>query len=132
MLMTLYMTKTKQTLKEFNNWQPSIKFTIRKGLREDINFLNLTIHRKDKKLKFSTYRKPTQTDVIIPNSSCHPYEHKLSGINCILNQLHTYAITKIAKQTEINTIKNILWSNEYNTNPIEKPLPQQQNIHTDP
>jgi hypothetical protein len=46
----------------------------------------------------------------------------------------TYPITKRTKQTEINTIKNILWNNVYNANLIEKPLPQpqKQKIHTDP
>jgi hypothetical protein len=44
-----------QTLKEFDNLKPSIKFTIEKELHEEINFLFLTIHHKDKKLKFSIY-----------------------------------------------------------------------------
>jgi hypothetical protein len=70
--------------------------------------------------------------MIIPNSSCHPYEHKLSGINYLPNLLHTYPITTRAKETEINTIKNILRSNEYNTDLIEKPPLQKQNILTDP
>jgi hypothetical protein len=83
-------------------------------------------------LQFSIYRKPTQTGIIIRNSSCHPYEHKLSGINYVLNRLHIYPITKRAKEAEINTIRNILL-NEYNTNLIEKPpFPQNQNTCTDP
>jgi hypothetical protein len=72
-----------------------------------------TIHRQKNKLKFSIYRKPTQTDIIIPNDSCHPYEHKWSGINYLLNRLHTYPITEEAKDTEVNTIKNILQNNGY-------------------
>jgi hypothetical protein len=91
---TIYDKKThKKTPNEFNNLQPSIRFTIEKELHEAINFLHLTIHCKDKKLKFSIYRKPTQTDIIIPNSSCHPKE-RLSGINYLLNRLRTYLITK--------------------------------------
>jgi hypothetical protein len=76
------------------NLQPSIKFTTEKESHKEINFLDLTLHRKDEKLDFSIYRKPTQTDIIIPHSSCHPYEHKLSGINYLLNRLHTYLKTK--------------------------------------
>jgi hypothetical protein len=93
-------TNIKQTLNEFNNIQPFIKFTIEKEQHEEINYFNITIHRKDKGLEFSIHRKPTQTDIIIPNSSCHPYEHKLSGIKYLLNRLHTYPITKKLKQTE--------------------------------
>jgi hypothetical protein len=64
--MTIYdqnKTNVEQTLKEFNNLQPSIKFTIEKESHEDIHFVDLTIHRKDEKLEIST-----QTDVIIPNT----------------------------------------------------------------
>jgi hypothetical protein len=53
-----------QTLSEFNRLQPSIKYTIEKELHKEINFLGLTIHRKDKKLRFSIYGKPTQIDII--------------------------------------------------------------------
>jgi hypothetical protein len=34
-----------------------------------------------------------KTDITIPNSSCHPYEHKMSGIKYLVNRLHTYPIT---------------------------------------
>jgi hypothetical protein len=85
--------------------KPTINFTIEKEQYESINFLDLTIHRQTNKLQFSIYRKPTQTDIIIPNDSCHPYEHKLSGINYLLNRLHTYPITEEAKDAEVNTIR---------------------------
>jgi hypothetical protein len=96
--------------------------------------LDLTIHKNNKYLQFSIYRKPTKTGIIIPNSSCHPYAHKISVINYLLNRLHIYPITEEAKDTEINTIKNILYNNEYDTI-IIKNLPTQkkrkQNSHTD-
>jgi hypothetical protein len=31
----------------------------------------------EKKFEFTINRKTTQTDIIIPNDSCHPNEHKL-------------------------------------------------------
>jgi hypothetical protein len=78
-------TNTEHTFNKFKKLQPSIKFTLEKELHESIYVLGLTIHPKDRNLQFSTHRKPTQTDIIIPYSSCHPYEHKLSGINQLLN-----------------------------------------------
>jgi hypothetical protein len=63
---------------------------------------------------------PTQTNIIIPNSSCHPFEHKVSGINYILNRINTYPLTKEGKQTEINTTKSILHNKEYDINIIDK------------
>jgi hypothetical protein len=47
--------------------------------------------------------------------------------------LHTYLITKKGKDTEINTTKNILHNNEYNTNLVENLSPKQkQNAHNNP
>jgi hypothetical protein len=45
-------TNIKQTLNEFNNIQPSINFTIEKEQHEKINYLDITIHRRNKRLKF--------------------------------------------------------------------------------
>jgi hypothetical protein len=126
-------TNIDHTLHEFNKLQSTINFTIEKEQHESINFLDLAIHRKNKNLQFSIYQKPTQTDIIIPNSSCHQYKHKLSGINYLLNRLHTYPITEKAKYIEKNTNKNILHNNEYDRKLINPPPPKRQkrNIHTD-
>jgi hypothetical protein len=128
------MTKTKQiwnTLTEFNRILSSIKFAIEKNYMNPSAFLDLTKHHECKNLKFSIYRKLTWIDIIIPISSCHPCKYKLSNINYPLNWLHIYPLTKSAKESGLNTIKNILHNNEYNTNPIWKPtLPQKQSIHT--
>jgi hypothetical protein len=72
-----------------------MKFTIEKNLHEEIKYLELTINRKDTKLGFSIYRKPTQTDIVIPNSSCHRYEHKLLGIKPDKWVIHIYNKRKI-------------------------------------
>jgi hypothetical protein len=64
-------TNTDHTLNEFIKPQQTIKCTIEKE-QESINFLDIRIHRKDKNLQYSIYRKPTQTDIIIPKISCHP------------------------------------------------------------
>jgi hypothetical protein len=92
--------------------------------------LDITIHQKNGRLEFSIYSKPTQTNIIIPNSSYHPHEHKLSGINFLLNLVRTYPITTEAKQTEMHIIKNILQRNEYNANLIEKALSQSRKNNT--
>jgi hypothetical protein len=59
-----YEAKTRQTQNTHSEFikQPSIKFTIEKELYESIDFLDLTIHHKDRNLQFAMYRKPTQTD----------------------------------------------------------------------
>jgi hypothetical protein len=60
-------------LTEFKEQQPTIEFTAEKELHNSINFLVLSIHRKGKEFEFTIYRKPTQTDIIIRNESCHPH-----------------------------------------------------------
>jgi hypothetical protein len=47
---------TAQTFNEVNNIQPSIKLTIEKRQDEKINYLDIIVHRKNKKLEFSIYR----------------------------------------------------------------------------
>jgi hypothetical protein len=73
-LIIYYQNKTNihEVLAEFNKQATSIKFTVEEEHHNSINFLELTIHRKRTKLEFGIYRKPTQTDTIIPNDSCHP------------------------------------------------------------
>jgi hypothetical protein len=39
------------------------------------NYSDLTIITNQDKLSFEVYRKPTTTDLILHNTSRHPYEH---------------------------------------------------------
>jgi hypothetical protein len=62
-------------LEEFNTVHPNLKFTLETETHNKINYLDITINKQDK-LTFGIYRKPTTTDIIIHNKSCHPNEHK--------------------------------------------------------
>jgi hypothetical protein len=64
----------------------------------------------------NVYRKHTQTDIMIPNDSCHLHEHKTPSINYLMDRLHTYPITNKAKKMELNVIKSTLHNNKYNIN----------------
>jgi hypothetical protein len=76
--------------------------------------------------------KPTQTDLIIPNNSCYPYELKLSGINYLLRRLHKYPTTDEAKDIEMNTIRNMLRNDVYDIKVISKlPSPIKQYTQVD-
>ena len=65
-------TNTKELLHCFNNPNPKLKFTLQKEVESRINFLDLTIHIEHNKFSKDIYRKPTFTDTIILNESCHP------------------------------------------------------------
>jgi hypothetical protein len=82
-------TDIDNTLDEFNRIHPKIKFTIEKETQNKRNYLDLTVSKKDKKLTFAVYRKPTTTDSIIHNDSFHPNEHRKSAINYLINPMNT-------------------------------------------
>jgi len=67
---------------------PTIKITTEEKEKR-INFLDITIMTDDNNLSFDIYRKPTTTDPIIPNDSCHPQEHKLAAIRYLTEWKHT-------------------------------------------
>ena len=55
-----------------------LKFTMEKEKNNTINFLDLTISKDftNKQLRFNIYRKPTTTDIVIPNRSYTNTSHK--------------------------------------------------------
>ncbi|XP_044760265.1 uncharacterized protein LOC123317721 [Coccinella septempunctata] len=57
---------------EFINSLSKIKFTLEISEENTINFLDLNITLKpDNTFEFNIYRKPTQTDIVIPKYSYH-------------------------------------------------------------
>jgi hypothetical protein len=78
-----------------------------------LNYLDLTIVTNNNELNFEIYRKPTLTDLILHNTSCHPYEHKKSAINYLYNRKNTYKINKENQIKEGDIITQILKNNEY-------------------
>lgn len=78
-----------KTLTDFNNIHPALQFIIKK---ENSNFLDVTVTRKDSTLTYNIYRKPTATSHIIHNSSCHPPEHKTLSIRHLIHRLTTYLL----------------------------------------
>jgi hypothetical protein len=76
----------------FNKLHHNLTFTME--LEDDmrINFLDLKIHRLTDSVYASIYRKPTATDSLIHFDSCHPMEHKLAGINHLVNRVISYPI----------------------------------------
>jgi hypothetical protein len=104
------ITDINSTLKELNKINPKLQFTTEK---EDdvINFLDITIIKNPDNIQYSIYRKPTTTDNIIHNTSCHPTEHKMLTISYLIHRMNTYPIQK--KIEEENIIKHIMTNNQY-------------------
>jgi len=106
-------------LNDFNQITPRLKFTIEEEIERKLNFLDITIQREQHRITTNIYRKPTTTDSIITNDSCHPIEQKMAAIHYLYNRMHTYNLTATDIQKEKDTIQQILINNKYDPNPIQ-------------
>ena len=75
-----------------NKITPTMTFTMEE-VNNITNFLDITISTDEHKILFNVYRKPTVTDIIIPNDSCHPPEQKLVGIRYLVIVPNTHTGT---------------------------------------
>jgi hypothetical protein len=66
------------------------------------------------------YRKPTSTDVVIPQSSNHPDSHKTAAFHFMLDRALRLPLTEMEKQKEITIIKTIAKNNGYMFHDIAK------------
>ena len=64
------------TVTLFNNLSPNLKFSLEIETNNRLNYLDLTVTKDRNGFSYEIYRKPTATDTIIPNGSCHPSEQK--------------------------------------------------------
>jgi hypothetical protein len=71
----IQITQIQNTLNEFYSTHNVLKFTMETEKERKLNFLDITLKNKGKKTEFNNYRKPTNTDHLIHQNSCHPYEH---------------------------------------------------------
>jgi hypothetical protein len=85
-----------------------------------IDFLNLTILRKHKKLEIDIYRKPTTTNTKINFFSNHPMEQKMAAFRFHITRMHTLPLDPDKKQEEWKTIKLIAKNNHFPQHLLQK------------
>jgi len=68
----------------FNSFHPRLKFTMEIG--GDVNFLDLTLTKKDGRLIFNWYRKPTFSGFLNFHSQ-HPFLHKKGTIMSLIDRV---------------------------------------------
>lgn len=79
-----------------------------------LNFLDLNVYiKQNHTLGFKIFRKPTTTDLIIPNDSVHPKVHKHAAIHAMAHRLHNIPMEKVYFEKELQTIHQICSSNGY-------------------
>jgi hypothetical protein len=109
-------------LADFISLHPKLLFTKENEQNNQLNYLDITIHRQQTKIKISIYRKPTYTDSIIPFTSNHPTQQKYAAIRFLQNRLNAYNLQTDEIRKEENIIRNILYNNAFQlqTQPANK------------
>jgi hypothetical protein len=82
-------TDINKALSEFNKKHRKIQFSMEEENNKQIIFLDLSITRTYNSPQFRIFRKPSATDIMIHNIFWHPTEHKISGIDYLLNRAIT-------------------------------------------
>ena len=90
-------------LSSFNDITPSLTFTLEREQENKLNFLDLSIIKSIDNISFDICRKPTTSDIIIPNDFCHPTEQKLAAIRYFTNRINTYNLDDAKKQKRSET-----------------------------
>ena len=96
-----------------NNIDKNLQFKPTNEQDSTINYLDLTIYRRDKNLDLNIYRKPTNTGTCIHQLSNHPNEHKPAAFRYYIYRMQTLPFSDEAKHKEWNTILNIGKNNGY-------------------
>ena len=126
----VYWIGTDRQLKLFLNFlnkiNPKIQFTLEIEEQNKINFLDISIKRNINNFSFSVYRKNTCTDTIMPNSSEHPKNIKLSSIYSFVHRLLNIPMSHEDYMTELNTILKIANNNGYNSSVVYRVLHNKQ------
>jgi hypothetical protein len=84
--------------------------------------LDLTITRRIEKFTIDINRKPTYTDIIIPEDSCHPKEQKMTAIRYFYNRMNKYPLSPDKLDKENHVVQQILYNNGYDISTATKVL----------
>jgi len=114
------ITDIEHVLSSFNDITPSLNFTLEREQENKLNFLDLSIIKTTDKISYDIYRKPSTSDIIIPKDSCHPTEQKPAAIRYFTNKINTYDLDYTRKQTETNTVKQIVHNNKFDTSILNR------------
>lgn len=110
------------TLDALNNMHPSLSFTVESEVDKTLNFLDLTVVNTSDSFQYAIYRKPTQTDHMIPKTSNHSNSHKMAALNCYIHRLLNIPLSEDNFKREVNTIKQIAVNNGYNHTCVDRIL----------
>nr|XP_022909888.1 uncharacterized protein LOC111421016 [Onthophagus taurus] len=130
-ILVIVNTKDNNTInkihKYINSIHSKIQFTIEQEKNNEINYLDINIKRtQDNGFIFNTYRKPTQTDAVIPYDSYHCNAHKLAAFRSHIHRAYNSKMNTENLTTEINTIYQVAKNNNFPTYIINNIINKQQ------
>ena len=109
-------------LQFLNSQNEDFQFTHEVEINNTFAYLDLLIKRLDNgTLKFSVYRKPTNTDRYLDAGSYHPTSHKRSTAVTLFKRAANLCSDENVN-TEVHNVKKILKTNGYNNNIISSSL----------
>ena len=104
----------RKILEWLNSQAPTIEFTIEEEKDGTLPFLDLKIHRKeDDSIIFLIYRKPTNTDRYIMESSFHHRTHKAAAFNSMIYRTLNIPLEEKERKEELDKIYQIAAVNGY-------------------
>ena len=117
-------------LEKLNTQHPNIMFTLEHA-KNTIPFLDVEIKLNLDKFDNWTWRKPSNTGLLLNFNAFCPKLWKKVLIFCLLNRAKTTCSTDYLFQKEVAYLKNLFYSNGYPIHFFNKTLCQFQNEKTD-
>lgn len=103
----------------FNNYHPTIQFTIERESNRTINFLDVTIIRTDNSFETNWYTKPSYAGIILNYESNHPYPMKKAIISNLIYKMIKLSDKKFYN-SNLEKIQQLLLNNAYPLSFIQK------------
>ena len=114
--------KIDQMLAAFNNYHPSLKFTIEEERNREINFLDFTITRDEEgNITTKWYRKEFSSGRYLNFKGHNPMTHKRNVAAAITDRAIAFTRPK-DRHHSINTVKRLLQDNGYPERFVNKTL----------
>ena len=100
-------------LEIINSIHKNIQFTHEEEKDDKLPFLDILVRRETEQVNFEIYRKPTNTERVIPSTSNHSYQHKMAAFHHMIHRMESLPLSREGKQKEREQIFRIGSVNGY-------------------
>lgn len=100
-------------LEELNQQHRAIRFTLEVENLGVLSFLDLKLSRIDGRLDLDIFRKPTDAPLCIPNSSHHPWIHKVAAFESAVYRMWNLPLSEENRKKELDYLVHMANVNGY-------------------